>query len=859
MENKLYYVESPDAQVLGPMTMIHILEGIAAGVILETARICEVGDDQWISISEVAFTREVEEEPAPTPAPPPLPPRAGTPERSPSFAPTPMRAPTPSPGANELAPIAAAPAGDDLVLEGSEPQAAAPEPSPPAPAFEPPKQGLDESLVLEMPPPPTREPEPEAVEFEPSFPGTPTMEDDSLEIAVDMPVDPVPVPPVPSYEPPSEPNREPTSAEMPAAMPETSAPETPDELPLSARPFEEATEGAGDFNLGTAYVTQEPETDWRAELEPPPPPKKRWVAPVVTAAILVPIAATVWWLTGAGGRTSEPTATVNHPPRPAPAVAQTPLERGWELLRRGAAGEAIIAFQQAVDAAPADAAAQHGLGRAAFDAGKLKMALRHLEEAAKLEPNSAQYVVDLAYGKLSAGEHQLALAAAQRALELAPGDPTGHLIVGRSLIATGDATAAVRSLSTYVEAVPDDHRARLDLARALTAAGRTEAAIPEISRFLEEFPGDKAAQLERLQWMQSVGQNAEAAILYATIAAQNPDHGFSLYLAGLANPGEDGVSHLRASVAHTPGNGDAWALLARYLVQLGRHEEAVTAFEKAFERRPATDEEFALLSKARGAAHAPKPNPQRKAAKKRVASETKELKNSIELIRSALSSGSPSRARKTLQAAQGDLQSTTSRRNLTLWSGIIALEAGEFEGALEYFGSLPMDASFRESGHGVGGVRNWIARAHLSQGDLRSAITVLDRVTTDDPNEFAFARLWEGIALASLGMDDLAVRTWQRIGEDVAGLVGRSGQAAAHSASYLLGELSEKQYRETVAPLGGHFENDMHFVIGFAASRLDEQGRARIHYMRSMEATVGHEFPWYLASAEIEGAGMSAH
>jgi len=827
MENRLYYVESPDGQVLGPMTMIHILEGIAAGVIYESARLCEVGSDRWIGISEVAHTRTEEPGAARFGASPP---RAGTPERSPGFTP-----PVRPPSTDVAVPVPSGVDDDELVLDHS----------PPGPLREPPGlRPADDWDDLELDPPFP------VAETEPLLPSEPA----SLEISLDdldadtgtREEDPPRAVPL-------------WASDLRTLEPSTEEKRTfeePEDVPLSARPLEQPTAGVGDFSLGESYVTEEePETDWRAELEPPPRPKKRWLGPTIAIAILVPVAAAVYWLAGAGGRGKTSPATVRHAPRPAPAAEQTPLDRGWDLLRRGQAGEAIIAFQQAVDASPENAAAQHGLGRAAFDAGKTKVALRHLEEAARLEPNSAQYVVDLAYGKLSAGEYDLALAAARRALELAPDDPTGHLIVGRALAATGKHDDAVRSLSTYVEAVPDDLQARLDLARSLTAAGRTEAAIPEVNRFLEAFPDDKSAQHERLQWMQSVGRSAEAAVLYSTLAGKHPDNAWFLYLAGIANPGEEGVVHLRASVALAPGNGDAWALLGTYLTKLGRHDEAVAAFEKAFERRPASPEEFELLSQAKSAARKPKPEPPR--VQPRTIDETRELKSAIELIRSALAGGSHSRARKSLDVARADLRSIDARRNLTLWAGIIALEAGDFEQALEHFGGLPEDASFRESGFGVGAVRNWIARTHLSQGDLRSAITVFDYVTTDDPNEFAFARLWEGVALSSLGMDDLARRTWRRISDEVAGLVGRSGQAAMLSATYLLGDISEARYRENVAGLGGGFENDMHFLLGFAAKRDGDPARARIHYMRSLEATQGREFPWYLAQDEAEGDGLA--
>ena len=38
--------------------MIQILEGMAAGAILEDARICGVGEQQWINLADVAYTRD---------------------------------------------------------------------------------------------------------------------------------------------------------------------------------------------------------------------------------------------------------------------------------------------------------------------------------------------------------------------------------------------------------------------------------------------------------------------------------------------------------------------------------------------------------------------------------------------------------------------------------------------------------------------------------------------------------------------------------------------------------------------------------------------------------------------------------
>ena len=124
-----------------------------------------------------------------------------------------------------------------------------------------------------------------------------------------------------------------------------------------------------------------------------------------------------------------------------------------------------------------------------------------------------------------------------------------------------------------------------------------------------------------------------------------------------------------------------------------------------------------------------------------------------------------------------------------------------------------------------------------------------------NPNEYAIARLWEGIALAKLGMGDLAARTWERIPQDVGSRVGEPGAAAVKSAELLTGAISEKDYRTAVQPLDG-FENDMHFVLAYAAHRKQDERAAKQHLTRAVDTSAGREFPYYVASAAVAGEGI---
>ena len=150
-----------------------------------------------------------------------------------------------------------------------------------------------------------------------------------------------------------------------------------------------------------------------------------------------------------------------------------------------------------------------------------------------------------------------------------------------------------------------------------------------------------------------------------------------------------------------------------------------------------------------------------------------------------------------LNETQTELRDAESVRNLALWTAIADLEEGKLDKARARFTALDPNASY--VGFGAGAVFNWLGRTHLARGDVRAAVGVFDQVGTDDPNEYATAQVWEGVALSSLGMQDLAQRTWTRVKDDVHGKVGATGKAAVMSAEFLAGALAEKDYRTAVA------------------------------------------------------------
>lgn len=229
----------------------------------------------------------------------------------------------------------------------------------------------------------------------------------------------------------------------------------------------------------------------------------------------------------------------------------------------------------------------------------------------------------------------------------------------------------------------------------------------------------------------------------------------------------------------------------------------------------------------------------------------------VAAVREALAGKEWERARRVLDKARlEEAGDKTAIANLDLWGAITEFEQGNLPDALLRFEKLDRNASYEASGFGAGAVANWIAWLHLSSGDVRSAVGVLDEVGAADADQYAQARLWEGMALSSLGMNELAERTWSRLPAEAGNRVTKAGAVAVHTAEFLTGAITEKEYRTSIGedPM---YANDMHYFLGCAARKANENELAREHFRRAMAVSQGKEFPYHLAEAEIAGEGLT--
>ncbi len=775
MEDRIYYVESPDGGVLGPMTMIEILEGIAAGILLETARICEVGRSDWVELSEVVATRdngEWEEASPNEPIEEPGPAIVQTALVDTDLSETQLHhIQTAALHEMDLKQEFGLDTETELEVAGvslepdeiEEPVVISPDAyfsplSMPSLANEPPPRPPSETFHVSTDLFPVSGADPaadEAFEHDPDFGLLPTL-GGSEPLAIDTHIGSGDL---------DRTIRIDESYGQPGAYAGRDSYEEVEEEPVHS-----GTSSSGTFD---EIVIGDGHDDFALELP------EGHAAPIVSERMAAP-----------------------RRPRPNPLVP-------------------VLA----------------GVGAAAALAAVFFVL--HLGSKVKVGGKSR----DASNGKSSSAQ-----------AELAPASDSDHkkalafLESGRGRLRAQDSDGAI---DAFTQAIALDARlseARAELARALAAGGRKSPAIEEMTRYLDSVPDDYVAQRERLDWMIATGDRGEAAMIYGDLAAKSPDVAELQLMAGLAT-GEtnDALAFLRRATELDRKNADAFVALAAAYERAGRPVDAVAAYESAFALRPATSQEERILAKAKEDAKNAKPSEPEKPVEP---ARSPEFTAAIREIRAALELENYDDARKEIDVARKTFgKDAEASRNLALWRGITDFEEGRYERALTQFESLDEKASYDASGWGRGSVSNWVARTCIAQGDYRSAVLAFGLVDGADPDEIATAKLWEGVALQSLGMEELARRMWKQMPEEVGTLVQGSGKGAVKTAQFLTGALGEKEYLKSVSAIAD-FQNDMHYFLGRVAKTRDDAPAALGHFQRALESSRGREFPYGLALRE---------
>ncbi len=212
-------------------------------------------------------------------------------------------------------------------------------------------------------------------------------------------------------------------------------------------------------------------------------------------------------------------------------------QRGQAALEQGDSPAAETLFAQAIEANPQDASAR-------------------------------RYYADVLWRR---GAHQAALTQAEEARRLASDDPAIAVQVGEMNLAMGRFDDAIRLANAALDANPQAAGAWALRARVAARTGELESALADLHRALEFAPGDRQLLFEAAELYRAMGRPSRAL---ATLGA------------------------LRETYADAEEPARVPYLEGLALAALGRHADAVDAYQLARDRQTPNANLLARLAEA---------------------------------------------------------------------------------------------------------------------------------------------------------------------------------------------------------------------------------------------------------------------
>jgi tetratricopeptide (TPR) repeat protein len=239
-----------------------------------------------------------------------------------------------------------------------------------------------------------------------------------------------------------------------------------------------------------------------------------------------------------------------------PAQADFYIELGQAWLGAGKPGQAVAAFEQALERKPHSPVALLNLGDALTEAGQSTRAATVLERAVTIAPNDPLLWYQLGIVHSSAGREQEAIAAFEKSTALDPDLAEPHNLLGAALAGSGNLDSAQKELLRALEINPDLPEALGNLGHLLAARGENGQAVFYFARSVQLRPND-----------------ADVRTNYAVA------------LAGLGRF-DEALQQTEAALQADPNSADAHNFRGTLLERQGRSAEALGEFLEAIRLRP---------------------------------------------------------------------------------------------------------------------------------------------------------------------------------------------------------------------------------------------------------------------------------
>lgn len=307
----------------------------------------------------------------------------------------------------------------------------------------------------------------------------------------------------------------------------------------------------------------------------------------------------------------------------APEVALFRVTQG-DLLRDAQDFDASeVAYQGALEVMPESFEAMTGLGLLYRAQQRAEDAMPYLVGALALRPHSPEALSNLGAVLEMQGHATEAIECYQRAVQWAPNSSTALSNLGAALAQVGDYAGAETHLSRCIDLEPANPDPVMVYCRMLRRAGDYERALSRLDVGLADFPGNADLLLEKgmlLIRMEQVDA-AEAVLVEAGQVHPRPEVSVALASVAQLRGDMDRSARLcRQAIGMNERYGPAWSVLARTFVtqqkigdaegclrkvlelmpddaesmklhatalsMLGRHTDALAAYERAREMQP---------------------------------------------------------------------------------------------------------------------------------------------------------------------------------------------------------------------------------------------------------------------------------
>jgi eukaryotic-like serine/threonine-protein kinase len=273
-----------------------------------------------------------------------------------------------------------------------------------------------------------------------------------------------------------------------------------------------------------------------------------------------------------------------------PKLAIAHCNLGVALRGQNKLDEAVASFRKAIELNPKYASAHYNIGVFLFQQKKLDEAVASYRQAIELNPKYAQAYINLGIALDRQGKPDEAVACFRQAIIFNPKYAHAYINLGAALYSQNKLDAAVACYRKVIELEPKFATAHYNLGRAFNAQKKMDLAIACYRKAIQLDPKRAGAHNNLGITLHDQNKLDEAIACYRKAIELEPKN--ARYRTNLANSLRRQkqiaeVARWRKVSQLEPKNAIAHDQLGAALDTLGRREEAIACYRKAFEIDPA--------------------------------------------------------------------------------------------------------------------------------------------------------------------------------------------------------------------------------------------------------------------------------